>query len=48
MCFTSLADARACMEAWRKEYNEDRPHTALQNRTPREFIEEARAAARVA
>jgi putative transposase len=48
MWFTSLPDARACMEAWRKEYNQDRPHTALQNRTPRQFIEEARAAARVA
>jgi len=48
MWFTSLPDARACMEAWRKEYNEDRPHTALQNRTPREFIEQSRAAARVA
>ena len=48
MWFTSLVDARACMETWRKEYNQDRPHTALQNRTPREFIEEARAAARVA
>ncbi len=46
--FTSLADARACMEAWRKEYNEDRPHTALQNRTPKEFIEQTRAAAGVA
>lgn len=46
--FTSLADARTCMEAWRKEYNEDRPHTALQNRTPREFIEEGRAAEKVA
>jgi putative transposase len=46
--FTSLADARARMAAWRKEYNEDRPHTALKNRTPREYADEARKAARLA
>jgi transposase InsO family protein len=39
--FLSLADARARMEAWRKEYNEDRPHTALRNLTPSEYVEEA-------
>jgi hypothetical protein len=26
-------------EAWKKEYNEDRPHTAIQNRTLREFVD---------
>jgi len=46
--FTSLAEARACMEAWRKEYNEDRPHTALNNRTPKQYLAEMRAAAKVA
>ena len=46
--FTSLAEARACMEAWRKEYNEDRPHTALNNRTPKQYLAEVRAAAKVA
>lgn len=46
--FTSLADARAGMAAWRKEYNEDRPHTSLKNRTPREYADEARKAARLA
>ncbi len=46
--FTSLAEARICLEAWRKEYNEERPHTALQNRTPNQFIEEVRAASKVA
>jgi len=45
---TSLAEARACMEAWRKEYNEDRPHTALKNRSPKQYLEEARAATKVA
>jgi putative transposase len=39
--FLSLADARARMEAWRKEYNEDRPHTALRNLTPSEYVEQA-------
>jgi putative transposase len=27
--FLSLADARAKIEAWRRDYNESRPHTAL-------------------
>jgi putative transposase len=40
--FLSLADARTRMEAWRKEYNEDRPHTALKNLTPKEHLEQAR------
>lgn len=43
--FLSLADARAKIEAWRRQYNESRPHTALGWRTPQEF---ALAAAREA
>jgi len=27
--FTSLAEARILMEGWRKEYNQERPHSAL-------------------
>jgi len=46
--FTSLADARLKMDAWRREYNEDRPHTSLKNRTPREYADQVRAAARLA
>lgn len=46
--FTSLADARLRMDAWRKEYNEDRPHTSLKNQTPREYADHARAVARLA
>ena len=42
--FLSLADARARMEEWRKEYNEQRPHTALKNLTPKEYLEQARTA----
>jgi putative transposase len=46
--FASLADARLRMDAWRKEYNEDRPHTSLKNRTPREYADQARAATKLA
>ncbi len=35
--FTSLHDARRKIEAWRRDYNEQRPHSALQYRTPAEF-----------
>ncbi len=35
--FMSLAEARETIEAWRMDYNEVRPHTALGNRTPQEF-----------
>ena len=35
--FLSLADAKAKIEAWRRQYNESRPHTALGWLTPREF-----------
>jgi putative transposase len=39
---------RLRMDAWRKEYNEDRPHTSLKNQTPREYADHARAVARLA
>jgi putative transposase len=35
--FLSLADARSKIEAWRRQYNESRPHTALGWLTPQEF-----------
>ena len=35
--FLSLTDAKAKIEAWRRHYNESRPHTALGLLTPREF-----------
>jgi len=35
--FQSLPEARQAIEAWRREYNESRPHRALANRTPTEF-----------
>ncbi|WES30180.1 IS3 family transposase [Varunaivibrio sulfuroxidans] len=35
--FTSLADARRTIEAWRIDYNTWRPHSALAYATPQEF-----------
>jgi putative transposase len=35
--FLSLADAKAKIEAWRRQYNESRPYTALGWLPPREF-----------
>jgi len=32
--FLSLADARAKLECWRRDYNEVRPHGAIGNKTP--------------
>jgi putative transposase len=46
--FTTLYDAREKVEAWRVEYNRERPHQSLQDQTPREYAEHARAAARLA
>jgi putative transposase len=40
--FAALAEARTLIEDWRQDYNEQRPHSSLDNQTPREF---ARAAA---
>ena len=35
--FSSLAEARAVLAAWRDDYNRVRPHSALANKTPEEF-----------
>lgn len=35
--FRTLSEARQTIEAWRKDYNEVRPHSSLGNRTPQEF-----------
>ena len=34
--FTSLEDARRTIEAWRIDYNQERPHSSLGYRTPKE------------
>jgi putative transposase len=43
--FTSLADARRKLEAWRQDYNHERPHSSLGYQTP---VEAARSAHREA
>jgi transposase InsO family protein len=35
--FVSLEDARRKIEAWRVDYNQQRPHSALGHLTPSEF-----------
>ena len=35
--FVNLADAREKIEAWRRDYNAERPHSSLDYRTPAEF-----------
>ena len=35
--FATLAEAKQVIEAWRREYNESRPHRALGERTPNEI-----------
>ena len=40
--FLSLADATAKIEAWRRYYNENRPHSALEWATPTEFARRSR------
>jgi putative transposase len=41
--FSSPAEAVERIEAWRREYNESRPHRALGERTPNEFASEIAA-----
>src|SRR5512146_1581966 len=40
--FQNLFDARRKIAAWRKEYNQERPHSSLGYRTPKEFAEMSR------
>lgn len=40
--FVDLADARIKLEKWRADYNQQRPHSALADRTPDEFARIAR------
>lgn len=41
--FLSLEDAREKIEKWRQEYNEFRPHSALEDLSPRQFAEQFEA-----
>lgn len=42
--FASLNEARVLIEAWRREYNHERPHSSLGNATPSAFAEAWRLA----
>ncbi len=37
--FSSVREARDIIETWRRDYNEVRPHSSLDNLSPKEFIE---------
>ena len=41
--FMDLKEAKQQIEAWRKEYNESRPHASLADRTPSEFASQCAA-----
>lgn len=41
--FTSLADAKEKIEAWRVDYNARRPHSSLGHPTPNEFVAQRQA-----
>lgn len=41
--FLSLDDAKEKIEAWRVDYNEQRPHSALGNLAPKDFASSGRA-----
>ena len=46
--FLSLEDARSKVEAWRQEYNNERPHSALGNQAPARFALASQAGATAA
>lgn len=41
--FTSLIDAQTTIEAWRRDYNDKRPHSSLGDLTPTEFATKKRS-----
>lgn len=43
--FCSLAEARIRNAAWRRDYNQNRPHSTIGNHTPAEFAAHWRASA---
>lgn len=45
--FVSPEEARQVIEAWRMEYNTERPHRALKQRTPATFVEELKVSANI-
>jgi transposase InsO family protein len=45
LTFSDLIDARRKLLAWRRDYNEERPHSSIGNLTPVEFARTVRVAA---
>ena len=41
--FETMDDAKAIIEAWRRDYNETRPHMALNDVSPREYARQSGA-----
>jgi putative transposase len=41
--FLSRAEARVCIEQWRREYNEVRPHSSIAYLTPAAFVRQNRS-----
>jgi putative transposase len=46
--FGNLLEAQVLVEEWRREYNEERPHSSLGYQTPREFARQFNSKLRVA
>jgi len=44
--FMTLDDARRKCEAWRRDYNEERPHSAIGNKVPIELVDRSAACGR--
>ena len=40
--FEDLDDARRCVQAWRRDYNDVRPHSSLGDETPSAFASQFR------
>jgi len=40
--FYNLEDVRKKVEKWRKEYNEDKPHSSLNDLTPNKFTKKGK------
>lgn len=41
--FFTINDAKGKIEAWRKEYNQERPHSSLKDMTPNEFANQEKS-----
>jgi putative transposase len=39
--FETLEEAKAIIEDWRRDYNESRPHSTLNDLSPAEFVHRA-------